>query len=199
MNDKMSPEEHKKEIDFWLQYNEIAGNFKHKQFYEFFPLSEVCGDVLEIGCGGCPFDSYVNVRNHTTRIALVDPILEELSKYPKYHNLKKYKKYSCQYSEFKTSKKFDHIVCLNVLDHFQDDHIAFLEKISSEIMRDGLLYLYYDYRQENSDGHCAVDTHLITQYLNNHYHALKESLSINPKHRGWAKTKWSYRGVLKKI
>ena len=197
MLDSMNLSDTKKEIDFWLHTNELGKNFKHKNYYSFLDLNTISGTCLEIGCGGSPFTTYCDTKKDID-LTIVDPILKELVALPKYESLKQYKLYSCSLLDLNINNQFNHIVCLNVLDHFGNGHIEFLKRIVSLIQDGGKLFLYYDIRQKYVDNHYPVSHDEIISFLKQHFIFVKESFDINPKHSNWSTVYKSYRGIMVK-
>ena len=130
MNDYMSLSDIQKEMDFWINYNQPPKDFKHKAFYiDFFDFKQVSGDCLEIGCAGSPFISYADEINSYLNLELLDPLMDEIVRIPKYSYLEKYTRHNTSLLDFRTYQSYDYIICLNVLDHFEQMHTNFLGKI----------------------------------------------------------------------
>ncbi len=195
----MLDNDHDHELKFWLSYEFKNGSFLHRGFYEqFFPFQSASGNILEIGCGGAPFYSYIDGNFDKSKITLIDPLLQELAVVPKYSHLSGCDLHSCNFSDFQPSKNYDTIICLNVIDHFPIGQDLFLQKLRSCLSEDGTVFLYYDIREEHANGHYAVDKLSTIQAIDSNFEVLRQDFSINPVHAGWSKVYESHRAILKK-
>jgi 2-polyprenyl-3-methyl-5-hydroxy-6-metoxy-1,4-benzoquinol methylase len=193
----MSKSDIYKEIDFWINYNQPTKDFKHKNFYaNFFDFSQIRNEVLEIGCGGSPFITYVDNYDSTIQLSLLDPLIDQISSIPKYSFLTNYTRYNLNLLASSINHKYDYIVCLNVLDHFPDSYTSFLNKMKYMLKEHGKIFLYYDIRRINNDGHYAINHNEIYNYIINNFEIIKESLEVNPVHHNWSTVYQSYRAVL---
>jgi 2-polyprenyl-3-methyl-5-hydroxy-6-metoxy-1,4-benzoquinol methylase len=117
-------------MDFWINYTQPTKDFKHKNFYvNFFDFLQIKNEVLEIGCGGSPFITYVDNYDNTIQLSLLDPLIDQISSIPKYSFLTNYTRYNQNLLDSSINQKYDYIVCLNVLDHFPNSYTNFLDKI----------------------------------------------------------------------
>jgi 2-polyprenyl-3-methyl-5-hydroxy-6-metoxy-1,4-benzoquinol methylase len=197
MQDLMTKTDIDRELDFWIHYFQPYKNFKHKNFYvEFFPFNNISGSCLEIGCGGSPFITYMDEQPNAFQLSLVDPLIEEISNIPRYAFLKNHTNYNSSLLNFETSQKYDFIICLNVLDHFPDNHINFLIKMQNLLKPTGKVFLYYDVRQKDADDHYSINHSIIYSHIHNSFDIVKESLECNPEHRNWSTVYMGYRAVL---
>jgi 2-polyprenyl-3-methyl-5-hydroxy-6-metoxy-1,4-benzoquinol methylase len=198
MNDHMTEQDIAKEMDFWNNYIQIDRNFKHKNFYvNFFDFSSIKGNCLEIGCGGSPFITYADNVSSDLKLSLLDPLIDEISKNPRYNFLNNYTRYNCTLRDCTTQEKYDFIVCLNVLDHFGSSHEKFIDTIKSLLSVNGILFLYYDIREKYSDWHYSINHTELYKHIKSSFVIIKESLDINPEHRNWSTVYGSFRGILK--
>lgn len=197
MKDQMSHSDIEKEMDFWINYKQPHNDFKHKQFYvDFFDFSQISDNVLEIGCGGSPFITYIDNYNNNLKLNLLDPLIDSISEIPRYSFLKNYTIYNTNLLESNIEDKYNFIICLNVLDHFENSHTDFLGKIKSMLKNDGQLFLYYDIRRMHSDGHYSIDHNTIYAYITENFNIIKQSLDVNPVHHNWSTVYQAYRAVL---
>ena len=195
------------EIEFWKDCakktdSEWGENFRHINFYKsFFNFKELKGDLLEIGCGGMPIDTYLFENNNSMldkieNFYIVDPIIDDLIKIKEYEYLTKYNYYSKSILNFDINKKFDSIVCLNMLDHMESGHFEFFEKIYNLLNKGGIFMIYFDQRSKYSEGHYRVDNfNRIQKFLSFYFNIKKESFDINPRHKDWGDVVFSYRFV----
>lgn len=199
MNDNMSTEDIKKEIDFWNNYIQDGKNFKHKNFYvDFFDFSAISGLVLEVGCGGSPFITYADKIANNLDLHLLDPLINEISSIPRYSFLNHYKTFNTNLLNFTSDIKYKYIICLNVLDHFGSKHVNFIDKMKELLNHNGKLLLYYDIRQTYSEGHYAINHNDVNNYIKENFSIIKESQSINPEHQNWSTVYGSARYILEK-
>jgi 2-polyprenyl-3-methyl-5-hydroxy-6-metoxy-1,4-benzoquinol methylase len=197
MSDCMSKGDIHKEMDFWINYTQPIKDFKHKSFYvNFFDFSQIKNQVLEIGCGGSPFITYIDNYDNSIKLSLLDPLIDQISLIPKYNFLTNYTRYNLNLLDSSINHKYDYIICLNVIDHFPDSHTNFLDKMKHMLKENGQIFLYYDIRKANADGHYAVDHSEVYSYISNNFIIIKESLEVNPVHNNWSKVYKSYRAVL---
>jgi 2-polyprenyl-3-methyl-5-hydroxy-6-metoxy-1,4-benzoquinol methylase len=197
MSDSMSESDIHKEMDFWINYTQPIKDFKHKNFYvNFFDFSQIKNEVLEIGCGGSPFITYVDNYDSSIQLSLLDPLIDQISSIPKYSFLTNYTRYNQNLLDSSINQKYDYIVCLNVLDHFPDSYTNFLDKIKHMLKDSGKIFLYYDIRRINNDGHYAINHNEVYNYIINNFKIIKESLDVNPVHHNWSTVYQSYRALL---
>lgn len=185
------------ELNYWLTGHKLP--FHHEKFYkEFFNFSKLHSkNVIEIGCGGCPISEYSGIE-FTNNLTLLDPLLNSLIRYDRYYNLQKYNLISESILELKTDEKFDNIICLNVIDHFNDTEYLFVQKMANILNENGELWLYYDLRTMDSDDHLAIDNIKLMKTLEDHFDIIKISRDINPTHIGWSNIYESIRLILQK-
>lgn len=198
MNDYMTDSDIDKELDFWNNYTQEKNTFKHKNFYQdFFNFSDVEGNCLEIGCGGSPFITYANDISKNINLHLLDPLIDQISSIQRYEFLKEYTRYNTNLLNFNSNSKYDFIICLNVLDHFKNNHIEFIDHINKLLISNGMVYIYYDIRREYSDGHYPIEQDSVHSHIKKTFSIIKESTDINPVHRNWSTVYKSYRAILK--
>jgi 2-polyprenyl-3-methyl-5-hydroxy-6-metoxy-1,4-benzoquinol methylase len=198
MNDNMTVSDIEKELDFWYNYIQEKNNFKHKDFYQnFFNFADIGGRCLEIGCGGSPFTTYADSIAQKIELHLLDPLIDQISNVSRYEFLKNYTRYNSNLLNFNSNIFYDSIVCLNVLDHFENNHIEFIQKIHSLLNKKGTVFIYYDIRERYCDGHYSIPHHEIHNYISQIFDIMKESNEINPVHSGWSTVYSSYRAILK--
>ena len=195
----MSNSDHDHELKFWINYRFENGNFLHRNFYEkFFPFQEIKGKILEIGCGGAPFYTYIPGNFDKQKISLIDPLLNDLSTIDRYNHLTDCNLFSCNFLEFNSQEKYDTVICLNVIDHFPYGQDEFLRKVNNCMFNNGQLYLYYDLRTTNENDHYAINESLVRNSIHDLFEIVKEDYTINPNHVGWSKIYKSHRAILNK-
>jgi 2-polyprenyl-3-methyl-5-hydroxy-6-metoxy-1,4-benzoquinol methylase len=184
------------ELNFWL--NGYNGNFFHLKFYqEFFNFSELSDKkTVEIGCGGSPISDYCGVND--INLTIVDPLIEKLIVHSKYEHLLKYNYFSSSLFDF-NGDDYEYLVCLNVIDHFNDFDYNFVDKFSSLLKDDGFMWLYYDVRDINDADHLAIDNEKLINKIKQHFEIIRIDESINPTHIGWSSVNKSIRLIGKKI
>jgi 2-polyprenyl-3-methyl-5-hydroxy-6-metoxy-1,4-benzoquinol methylase len=184
------------ELNYWFNTQDPNRDIKHLKFYQeifnFDLLEEK--KVIDVGCGGTP------VTNYTTKnfdLTILDPIIDKLTDNDRYKHLLEYKNFSGSILDYNETN-FDVLVCLNVIDHFEDPEAIFIDKFKEILKPNGELWLYYDVRDENSDDHLKLDNEFILNKIQKYFTIEKISESINPKHIGWSKIKKSIRLIAKK-
>ena len=142
------------ELNFWV--NSYNPPFFHIDFYkQFFDFKNLVGKkVVDIGCGGAPISDYCGVNG--INLTIVDPLIDNLIKHPKYEHLKKYNYFSNSLFDF-TEKNYDFLICLNVIDHFNDPQYSVIDKFSDILSENGELWLYYDLRTKDDGDHLMID------------------------------------------
>lgn len=196
----MNNEDYIHELEFWKNYTFEKKNFLHRDYYcEFFPLDKINGKILEIGCGGAPFYTYCDADVDHKSITLVDPILKDLSLMEKYFFLNKNYLKKDSFFNLESEEKYDYIICLNVLDHFEEGHDKFLLKIKDMLNKNGRLFLYYDIRSCYSLNHYAINPELIRNTLVSNFSIIKEDYNINPVHINWSMVYSSHRVIAEKM
>jgi 2-polyprenyl-3-methyl-5-hydroxy-6-metoxy-1,4-benzoquinol methylase len=183
------------ELDFWI--NGYNPPFFHYEFYnEFFDFSELSGKkTIDIGCGGTPISDYCGISD--INLTIVDPLIEKLLTHNKYKHLEKYNHFSCSLFDLEPLD-YDYLVCLNVIDHFNDDQYSFVDKFHSLISDNGFMWLYFDVRTQNDESHLAIDRNKILKKIESKFDIIKISSNINPKHNGWSSIVESIRIIAKK-
>ncbi|MBI2600879.1 class I SAM-dependent methyltransferase [Candidatus Daviesbacteria bacterium] len=96
------------------------------------------GEILEVGCGIGNFTGYLAQHGSVTAIDIEQEYIINLSKEKKANIT--YKIADISSKKFSIGKKFNAIVCINVLEHIKD-HKTALENISSALKEDGYLIL----------------------------------------------------------
>ena len=183
------------ELDFWLK--SYSPPFIHEDFYkQFFNFSELSEKkTLEIGCGGAPITDYCGFSNIDLTIA--DPLIEELIKNEKFKHLSEFKYFSKSLFDL-DNNSYEHLVCLNVIDHFNDTEYQFVEKFHSLLGDGGKIWLYYDVRDSNNGNHLAIDNNKLIKKIEEKFTIEKIDDNINPKHRGWSSVNKSIRLIATK-
>lgn len=184
------------ELNYWFNTNDPNKDVKHLKFYQEifnFDLLE-SKKVLDVGCGGTPVTNYT-IKDFN--LTILDPLIDRLVTNDRYKHLLKHKRFSGSILEY-TESNFDVLVCLNVIDHFEDTEAIFIDKFNEILKTNGELWLYYDVRDENSDDHLKLDNEFILSKLKKYFTIEKISESINPNHLGWSKIKKSIRLIAKK-
>ncbi len=185
------------ELNYWIYGHKLP--FHHEKFYkDFFPFDKLSsGLILEIGCGGCPISEYNNI-DCIDRLTLLDPLIENLSNIEKFKFLNKYKKFSDNILHSNIDDNFDFIICLNVIDHFNDPDYNFVDKIFNLLNDDGEFWIYYDLRTHSSDDHLMIDNNKLFDKFKKYFNIIKISEDINPTHEGWSNVCKSIRLILRK-
>lgn len=183
------------ELNFWL--NGYKPPFFHLEFYKsFFNFLELKNKkVLDVGCGGTPISEYCGVDG--INLTILDPLISQLILNSKYEHLSKYKNVSKSLFDFNGSD-YEYIVCLNVVDHFNDPEYTFVDKFYSFLKTDGILWLYYDVRDINDGEHLAIDNIKLLKKLKENFDVLNLDETINPNHVNWSSVKKSIRLIAKK-
>lgn len=183
------------ELNFWI--NSYPGYLWHSTFYqEFFNFAELSKKkTVDIGCGGSPITDYCGIND--IDLTIVDPLINELIKYDKFKHLSKYHYYSNSLFDFNGSD-YEYIVCLNVVDHFNDTEYNFVDKFSSILKTEGVMWLYYDIRDINDGDHLAINNEKLMSKIKQNFEIITLSESINPRHIGWSSVNKSIRMVAKK-
>jgi len=182
------------ELNYWL--TGYAPPLHHKYFYEeFFPFDELnFKKVVEVGCGGSPITEYNQIFPTLT---LVDPLLDKLISYDKFKHLSQHKIFSNSILEFKETG-YDFVVCLNVIDHFNDPECNFIDVFSDVLADEGELWLYYDVRSKDDSDHLALDDEKIQSKIKEKFNIKKIDLNINPIHLNWSSIYKSVRLIATK-
>lgn len=183
------------ELDFWIKsYNPP---FFHFNFYNnFFNFSELSGKkTIDIGCGGAPISDYCGISD--IDLTINDPLIGQLISHKKYEHLQKYKYFSCSLFDLEEGG-YEYLVCLNVIDHFNDTEYTFVDKFNSLISDGGYMWLYFDIRSYNDENHLAIDKFKILEKIKINFEIVKISYEINPVHKGWSSINESIRLIAKK-
>lgn len=169
------------ELNYWI--NGFNPPLHHQHFYnEFFPFKELnLKKVIEIGCGGSPITDYNQI---TPELTLVDPLLDKLITHDKFKHLTQHKIFSNSILEFEETTKYDYIVCLNVIDHFNDPEFDFIDKFYNILGENGKLWLYYDVRSTDRHDHLSIDSDKLLSKLEIFFSIEKIDKNINPIHMG---------------
>jgi 2-polyprenyl-3-methyl-5-hydroxy-6-metoxy-1,4-benzoquinol methylase len=188
----------KGELEFWVRsFNPPL--FHEKWYGEFFNFPELDGKkVMEVGCGGYPISEYDANRDINMDLTLIDPLINQLINTEKFKHLNRHSSFSGSILEFEPRSDFDYTVCLNVIDHFNDPDLKYIEIFANSLKEGGQLWLYYDVRTENSDEHLALNHDKIIEKLNTYFTIENIQESINPHHIGWSKIINSVRLIAKK-
>jgi 2-polyprenyl-3-methyl-5-hydroxy-6-metoxy-1,4-benzoquinol methylase len=183
------------ELNFWL--NSYKGDFFHLKFYqEFFNFSELSEKkTVDIGCGGAPISDYCGVNN--INLTIVDPLIDKLIKHDKFKHLSKYDYSSNSLFDF-NGADYEYLVCLNVVDHFNDSEYSFVDKFSSILKVGGFVWLYYDVRDINDGDHLSINNEKLINKIKENFEIIRMDESINPTHRGWSSVNKSVRIIAKK-
>ena len=183
------------ELNFWI--NSYKPPFFHFSFYKnFFNFDELSQKkTVDIGCGGAPISDYCGVDG--IDLTIVDPLIGSLIENDKFKHLKNYNSFSGSLFDFEGSN-FDYVVCLNVVDHFNDPKFGFVEKFHSLLSDEGILWLYYDVRNLNSGDHLSINDTQLMDEIKKYFNIVKIDNTINPTHKGWANVVYSTRLIAKK-
>jgi len=182
------------ELNYWL--NGFVPPLHHQHFYnEFFPFKELNSKkTVEVGCGGSPITEYNNISPELT---LVDPLLSALITHDKFKHLSQHKIFSQSLLDFK-EKGYDYVVCLNVIDHFNDPECTFVDRFSNMLGKGGELWLYYDIRSKDDGDHLALNDEKIQLKINDKFDIKKIDLTVNPIHNNWSSVYKSVRLIATK-
>jgi 2-polyprenyl-3-methyl-5-hydroxy-6-metoxy-1,4-benzoquinol methylase len=182
------------ELNFWI--NDFKKPFYHEKFYkDFYNFDLLKGKkVLDIGCGGYPVCEYTS---ESIELTILDPLIDKLILNDKYNHLDRFEKFSGSILDYNGSD-YDVVVCLNVIDHFNDKEFVFVDKFNSFLKNSGELWLYYDVRPIDCDNHLALDSDGILNKLKLHFDIIKIDETTNPTHVGWSKITKSIRLIAKK-
>lgn len=183
------------ELNFWL--NGYRPPFFHLDYYKsFFNFLELKNKkVLDIGCGGAPISEYCGVDG--INLTILDPLIDKLILNDKYKHLSNYDNISKSLFDF-NGLNYEYVVCLNVVDHFNDPDYMFIDKFFSFLKEDGILWLYYDVRDINDGEHLAIDNIKLLNKLRENFEILSIDETTNPKHFNWSSIKKSIRLIAKK-
>lgn len=101
-----------------------------------------CTRILDMGCGTGFITNLLAIKNLNTRIDAVDfsDSIEVAVEFSKEHNITNVTYYKEDFFKFKSSEKYDCIICNGVLHHMPDYKIA-IERIKSMITPEGKLIL----------------------------------------------------------
>jgi len=184
------------ELNYWITTSDPERDFKHLKFYsEIYNFDTLENKkVLDIGCGGAPISNYTEKKINLT---ILDPLIDKLVINEKFKHLEKYDRFSGSILDFSGSN-FDTVVCLNVIDHFEDKGCNFIDKFYELLKPNGELWLYYDVRSEDSDNHLKLDNDFILDKLKKFFTIDIIDEKINPKHLGWSKIEKSMRIIAKR-
>jgi SAM-dependent methyltransferase len=182
------------ELNFWL--NGFKPPLHHQHFYnEFFPFEKLNSKkTVEVGCGGSPITEYNIISPNLT---LIDPLLDKLVIHDKFKHLSQYKIFSNSVLTFKETG-FDFVVCLNVIDHFNDPECNFVDVFSNMLISGGELWLYYDVRSKDDGDHLALNDENIQLKIKDKFDIKKIDLNINPIHLNWSSIYKSVRLIATK-
>ena len=184
------------ELDFWI--NGYKPPFFHKDFYnEFFNFQELSTKkVVDIGCGGAPIAEYNDIN--AINLTIVDPLIGELIKHPKYEHLAKYDYFSGTLFDF-PKVEYDCLVCLNVIDHFNDPEYTFVDKFCRILKRtDSQMWLYFDLRTKDDGDHLMIDEEKLMSKISEKFTIVKIDHTTNPTHNGWSSVYKSIRLIAEK-
>ena len=183
------------ELKFWIDAKKPR--LLHQDFYkEFYDFNELIGKkVVDIGCGSSPVSEYCSVKD--LNLTIVDPLIEKLIKSNKHDHLKKHNYFSGSLFDF-DGTNYDCLVCLNVIDHFNDPEYNAIDKFYNILSNNSELWLYYDLRNKNDEYHLMINEEKIMKKIKNKFDITKISYSINPVHIGWSSVNKSIRIIGKK-
>lgn len=105
---------------FRFIYKKLAGIYREKPF-----------SLLDVGCGKGDFLKYMVKKNIPCELSGVD-LLENTSPGIKFIN--------ADFLSLDLTKKFDVVICLHVIEHFEDPTV-FMKKIGSILEKGGLLFI----------------------------------------------------------
>lgn len=174
------------EFDFWSNYwnSDWVEKVKDRNNNFVLPFFESFKDasypILEIGSGGFPISQMVDIE-----VAVCDPLHDKLKDLDIFHYLKDMRSYSCPFFEMGEQDKFNTIICLNCLDHFNNNEY-FFEKASNLLNVGGKIYLFYHLRNEDRDDHLAIDQKSVELEISKRFTIYKESKESDPNVGGWA-------------
>lgn len=179
------------ELNYWINNFDVNKTLHHEKFYnDFFNFKELKNKkVIEVGCGGCPITEYTDMKDPIT---IVEPLLDKLDKHDKFKYLNIHEKHSISLFDFNKTG-YDYLICLNVIDHFNDPEFLFIDKFSEILNKDGELWLYYDVRTKNDADHLAIESEKLLLKLNNFFEIKRKDLNINPVHKNWSSVEYSVR------
>lgn len=182
------------ELHFWI--HDFKKPFFHENFYKEFYNFDLLKNkkTLDIGCGGHPVSEYTT---ENFALTILDPLIDNLVQNVKYKHLDKFEKFSGSMLDYK-GFGYDVVVCLNVIDHFNDKECMFVEKFNEFLNDSGELWLYYDVRPVNCDNHLSLDSDVIINKIKTYFEIIKIDETINPVHIGWSKINKSIRVIAKK-
>ena len=93
---------------------------------------------------------------------------------------------------------YEYVVCLNVVDHFNDPEYTFVDKFYTFLKNEGVLWLYYDVRDINDAEHLAIDNTKLLNKIKEKFDILNIDETTNPNHVNWGSVKKSIRLIAKK-
>lgn len=186
----------KHEFNYWQNHHDKS-KFPNTNYYKsFFDFERLTGSkILDIGCGGFPVSEY---NPNITDLTLMDPLLEQLSKLEKFSHINKYTLISKSILDAHNLPQYDFVVCLNVIDHFADDDLIFVDKFNEFLKPGGELWLQYDVRPHDCCDHLAVNDNAIIEKIKSQFELIKINNDINPICRGWSDVYKSTRIIAKK-
>lgn len=173
------------EYGFWVDHwdgpwiekvKERNNNFILPFFNNFLDIKT---PILEVGSGGFPISQMVNIE-----VSTCDPIHDRLSEHPKFEFLKSIKSHSKSFLEL-TKVKFNSIICLNCLDHFNDNEL-FFKKASDLLNKGGKVYIFYHLRDIDKDDHLSINQSEVEMEINKHFTIDKVSKDPDPNVGSWA-------------
>lgn len=149
---KVSPERwefaQKFEHATWMEqclHAQSDRNDEHKtNFGNYETLPDRLGRVLEVGCG--PFTQLKTILScrdrHTDKVTLADPLLNDYLKHPNCtYRAWVVDKLAIRAEDLDDDKRFDTIVCINVLEHVLDA-VSVLAKLSRLLVPGGHLVFH---------------------------------------------------------
>lgn len=122
--------------------------FNHFQNFKYLE-DRVFKSFLEVGCG--PYcrntEYFIKLFPNISTVSILDPLLNEYIKHGYYVNtvIKKYNtnNFSCSLESYSDDKKYDVVLCINVLDHVKDSNLC-MDKMYNSLNKGGVLILGQD-------------------------------------------------------